>query len=66
MIIMVTFRVVYHQDSQIMFQILQNIQHNDITFKGDSFILIYLMIHSSGFILNNTKLYSKQKEAIPP
>ena len=41
--IVVKFLVVYHQDKQIMFQILQKNQHNNISFKADLFYMIVLV-----------------------
>ena len=40
LIIVVTLLVIYHQYAQIMFQILQNIQHNNIRFKIDLFLMV--------------------------
>ena len=66
MIILVTFIVVYRQDTQIMLQILQNIRINNIIFKIDLFILVVFKVKTGrGLKSYNNQLYSEGNKKNP-
>ena len=61
MCIMVTYLLVYHQDTKIIILNLKNIQHKNIIFKIDLFLMVNWVVNIVSISKNVTKLYSKEE-----